>query len=66
MRAFVFIRKYALTHNGITKKLAELENRFDRQFKDVYETINYLLQKDKQETQQKERKQIGFKTKVTP
>ena len=62
VRAFVFIRKYALTHNEITKKLAELENRFDRQFKDVYEALNYLLQKDKQETQQKERKQIGFKT----
>ncbi len=66
VRAFVFIRKYALTHNEITKKLVELENKFDRQFKDVYEALNYLLQKDKQETQQKERKQIGFKTKVTP
>jgi hypothetical protein len=27
-----------------------------------YEVINYLLQKDKQEINQKERKRIGFKT----
>ena len=66
MRAFVFIRKYTLSHKDLTDKLKEIENKFDRQFKDVYEAINFLLQKDKQETQQKERKQIGFKTKITP
>ena len=26
-----------------------------------FDVINYLLQKDKQETEQKERKRIGFK-----
>ncbi len=41
----------------------ELENTYNKQFKDVYEAINYLLQKNKQETNQKERKQIGYKTK---
>ena len=39
------------------------EKTYNKQFKDVYEAINYLLQKDKQETSQKERKQIGYKTK---
>lgn len=62
MRAFVFIRQYALTHKDLTEKLKELENKYNKQFKDVYEAINYLLQKDKQETEQKERKQIGFNT----
>ena len=65
MRAFVFIRQYALSHKDLTKKLKELERKYSRQFKDVYEAINYLLQKDKQNVQQnekwKERKQIGFK-----
>jgi hypothetical protein len=60
MRAFVFIRKYALSHKDLTEKLKELENKYDKQFKDVYEAINYLLQKDKVETDQKERKRIGF------
>lgn len=60
MRAFVFIRQYALTHKDLTDKLKELETKYNKQFKDVYEAINYLLQKDKQETEQKERKRIGF------
>lgn len=61
MRAFVFIRQYALSHKDLTDKLKELETQYDRQFKDVYEAINYLLNKDKQETEQKERRRIGFK-----
>ena len=63
VRAFVFIRQYALTHKDLTNKLKELENKYNKQFKDVYEALNYLIKKDKQETEQKERKRIGFKTK---
>lgn len=61
VRAFVFLRKYALSHKDLTEKLKELESKYNQQFKDVYEAINYLLQKDKKETEQKERKQIGYK-----
>lgn len=61
MRAFVFMRQYALTHKDLTEKLQELENKYDKQFKDVYDAINFLLQKDNQETEQKQRKRIGFK-----
>jgi hypothetical protein len=61
MRAFVFIRQYALTHKDLTNKLKELETRYNKQFKDVYEAINYLMQKDIQETEHKERKRIGYK-----
>ncbi len=62
MRAFVFIRQYALTHKDLTVKLQELEAKYNNQFKDVYEAINYLLQKDKQDAEQKDRKRVGFKT----
>ena len=61
MRAFVFMRQYALTHKDLTEKLQELENKYDKQFKSVYDAINFLLQKDNQETEQKQRKRIGFK-----
>lgn len=61
MRAFVFIRQYALSHKDLTEKLIELENKFDTQFKDVSDAINYLLQKDEQHTSQIERTRIGFK-----
>nr|NQU92531.1 ORF6N domain-containing protein [Bacteroidota bacterium] len=33
MRAFVFIRQYALTHTEITNKLKELESKYDKHFK---------------------------------
>ena len=62
MRAFVFIRQYALTHKDLTARLQELETKYDnhdKQFKDVYDAINFLLQKDKkkdkQESEQKNR-----------
>lgn len=61
MRAFVFLRKYALTHKDLTEKLKILENKYNKQFKDVYEAINYLLNKDKLEVINKERKRIGYK-----
>ncbi|MFN0188224.1 MAG: ORF6N domain-containing protein [Bacteroidia bacterium] len=61
MRAFVFIRQYALSHRDLTEKLKEIETKYNKQFKDVYEALNYLLNKDKQEVVQKERKRIGYK-----
>jgi len=61
MRAFVFIRQYALTHKDLTAKLHELESKYDTQFKDVYDAISYLLAKDKTDTNQKQRKRIGYK-----
>lgn len=60
VRAFVFLRQYALSHKDLTEKLKALESRYNQQFKDVYEAINYLLKKDKQETEQQERQRIGF------
>ena len=66
MRAFVAIRYYALSHKDLTEKLKELETKYDKKFKDVYEAMNYLLQKDNQETEMKERKKIGFKTGEQP
>ena len=61
MRAFVLIRRYALSHKDLTEKLRELEAKYNKQFKDVYEALNYLLKKDKQEVEQKKRPRIGFR-----
>jgi len=56
MSAFVMVRQYALTYKELTAKLKEIESKFT----DVYEAINYLLNKDKQQNEQKQRKRIGF------
>jgi hypothetical protein len=61
MRAFVFLRQYAISHKDLSEKLKEIETKYDKQFSDVYEAINYLLEKDKQDAEIKERKKIGYK-----
>jgi hypothetical protein len=63
MRAFVFIRQYALTHKDLTEKLKELESKYNKQFADVYEALDYLLEKDKKQIEQKQRKPVGYKSK---
>jgi phage regulator Rha-like protein len=62
VRAFVFIRQYALTHSELAGKLKELESKYNKQFKDVYEALHYLLSKAKQKTEQNQRKRIGYNT----
>ena len=52
MRAFVMIRTLALTYKELSERLKVLEEKFP----DVYKAINYLLDKDKNETKQKELK----------
>ena len=60
MRAFVMIRQFAMNYKGLADKLQEMEEKYDRQFTNITEAINYLLQKDKIEIEQKNRRRIGF------
>lgn len=62
IRAFVFLRKYALSHKELMVQLKELEKKYDRQFKDVFDALNYLLNKDIKEKERHDRKRIGFKS----
>jgi len=48
-------------HKDLTEKLGEIEGRYDQKFKDVYESLNYLLEKQTKLAEQKERRQIGYK-----
>ena len=62
VEAFISLKEFALNYKELGAKLKELEKTYNKQFKDVYEAINYLLKKDKQEESQKQRKRIGYKT----
>ena len=42
------------------EKLKDLEKKYEKQFDDVFEAINYLLTKDNLEKQIKDRKKIGY------
>ena len=61
VRAFIALKRFASNYKELSEKLHELESLYNKQFKDVYEAINYLLQKDNKETVQKQRNRIGFK-----
>ena len=60
MRAFVMVRQFALNYKELADKLQEMEEKYNRQFANVNEAINYLLQKDKIEIEQKNRRRIGY------
>ena len=62
MRAFVLVRQYALTDKELMVRMNELETKYNKQFKDVYDAINFLLQRDKQKVDQQQRQRIGFKS----
>jgi hypothetical protein len=61
MRAFVFLRNYALSHKDLTEKLKKMERKYSQKFTDIEAALTYLIQKDEQETKQKKRKRIGFR-----
>ena len=60
MRAFVFMRQYALSHKDLTEKLKELEKKYDQKFHTVHQALEYLLQKDRKPIEEPKRKPIGF------
>ena len=59
MRAFVRIRKMIISNTALARKLKSLENRYDKQFKVVFEAIYSLM--DTNETRKK--RKIGFNRK---
>lgn len=61
MRTFVMIRKYAIEHKEFNERLNILETKYDEKFGNIYEALNYLIEKEETEKKQKDRKQIGFK-----
>jgi hypothetical protein len=62
VEAFIALKEFALNYKELSNRLKELESTYNKQFNDVYGAIEFLLKKDKQETEQKERKRIGFRT----
>lgn len=61
MRAFVALRQFALTNDTLGKKLVEIETKYDRQFKDIFEAINFLVKKKEMDKIQSDRERIGYK-----
>ena len=69
VRAFVAIRQLALNYKDLQMKIDSLEKKYDKQFKDIFQVLDFLVAKKKQsEEDHKNREPIGFikpKTKDT-
>ncbi|MFN8296562.1 MAG: ORF6N domain-containing protein [Chitinophagales bacterium] len=61
IRAFIALREFALNFNELSDKISEMEKKYDKQFKDVYEALNYLMQEKQNEIDFDDRTRIGFK-----
>jgi hypothetical protein len=56
MRAFVRLREMLASHRELTRKLEELEQRYDAQFKIVFDAIRSLIEAPRSE------RRIGLST----
>jgi hypothetical protein len=55
MRAFVRLREMIVSHKDLARRLAELEKKYDSQFKVVFDAIRQLMEPAKSKSQR-----IGF------
>lgn len=63
MRTFVLVRQHALNHKELQEKLQKLEKKYNKNFKEIYHSLNLLLEEKAAQEEQKNREPIGFKTK---
>ena len=59
MRTFVNIRKFVSSYEGLARKIAELESKYDKKINRIMEAIDLLLAEDKKVKGAKA--EIGFK-----
>lgn len=59
IRTFIVLRKIASNYQKIMEKLERLEKKYEGRFKEIYKTLNYLIDPPSE----KEMRSIGFKRK---
>jgi hypothetical protein len=60
VEAFIALRSFSMNYNSLANRIKELEQKYSRQFNDVYEALKYLLEKDKIQEEQENRNKIGY------
>jgi phage regulator Rha-like protein len=61
VRAFVALRKTLLNIENLKSQLQELETKYDSQFEDIFDAIQFLMTENKEIETQNERVKIGYK-----
>ncbi len=61
VRAFIMMRHMAINYKGLADKITTLELKYDKQFKDIFEALQYLMAEKDAKDDWDERQIIGFK-----
>lgn len=61
VRAFVALRKTLLNIENLTSHIQELETKYDKQFEDIFEAIQFLITDTNHPDSKPERVKIGYK-----
>lgn len=65
IRTFVLVRQHTLNYKDLQEKLQKLDNKYAKNFKEIYGALNLLIKDKTQQEEQANREPIGFKTKFT-
>lgn len=60
VRAFIALRQIAWQHKELAEKLTQLESKNNKQFKEIYQALNHLIDKKQIEENFSKRQRIGF------
>lgn len=60
IRAFIALKKFAHSFKELANTIKELEDKYNKKFKDIYQVLNYLTGLEDQRKNQETRKKIGF------
>ena len=61
IRTFVLVKQSILNYKDLSKNLKKLERKSNKNFKEIFTALNYLITTKQEEKTLKDRKRIGFK-----
>ena len=61
IRTFVLVKQSVLDYKDLSENLKKLERKSNKNFKEIFTALNYLIITKQEEKTLKERKRIGFK-----
>jgi ORF6N domain len=61
VRAFIALKQLAFNYKELSDKITEIEHKHNKQFADVYEALDLLLQDKEAQEDFSKRKRIGYK-----
>jgi phage regulator Rha-like protein len=61
VRAFIALRKALLNIENLKSQIQELETKYDKQFEDIFEAIQFLITDNEVSEKKTERVKIGYK-----